>query len=250
MATLWHKSTETDEYRVTRAGHAVRLYRNAVLHSQWNPSKPVSGLLWDLFLLSSLNSDITRVLVLGAGGGAVINLVHYFFPHAKIDAVELDKYHIHAARKFFKVNTKFCRVHQDDVTHWVKNSKQQKFDLIIDDVFFEGQGDPYRSVDAHAKWIGSLLKKLTQQGVLVINFADDKEWRESKKQLEKQQYFKGYNFASSRHGRCENRIIHISRQDISLSELRRGLQDRKFKVFEKNLVAKVYRYRTIRLKVA
>ena len=250
MATLWHKITETDEYKVTRAGHAVRLYRNSVLHSQWNSYKPVSGHLWDLFLLSSLNRDITRVLVLGAGGGAVINLVHYFFPQAKIDAVELDKYHIHVARKFFKVNTNFCRFHQDDVIHWVNNSKRKKFDLIIDDVFFEGQGDPFRSVDAHAQWIRSLLQKLTQQGVLVINFADSREWREGKKQLEKQKYFRSYNFASSMHDRCENRIIHISRQDLSLSGLRRGLQDQKFNDFESNLATKVYRYRAIRLKVA
>ena len=247
MATLWRKTTSSDKYKVTRAGNTVRLYRNGVLHSQWNPIQPVAGHLWDLFLLSSLDKKISRVLVLGAGGGTVVNLVHYFFPHAKIDAIELDSHHIYAARRFFKVNSSFCNLHQDDVIHWVKNAKQKRYDLIIDDVFFEGQGQPYRSVDAHAKWIRTLLSKLTTAGVLVINFADSNEWRASKKQLEQQKHFAGFNFASSRHRHCENRIIHISRQDLSIRTVRIRMQDRKFGAFEKNLKAGVYGYRAIRL---
>ena len=249
MTILWSKKTTTDEYKVTRAGHAIRLYRNGVLHSQWNPKKPVSGHLWDLFLLSSLGKDVSRVLLLGAGGGAVVNLVHHFFPLAKIDAIELDKYHIHAARYFFRVNAKFCMLYQDDVSYWMKNNKQEKYDLIIDDVFFEAQGKPFRSVEAHTKWIQKLLIKLTSQGVLVINFADSNEWHLSKKQLEQEKYFADYNFASSRHSHCENQIIHISRIDLSLKMLREKIQDQKFKVFRRNLKAGVYIYRSIRPRI-
>ena len=249
MATLWSKQASSNEYKVTRAGHAVRLYRNGVLHSQWNPTRPVAGHLWDLFLLSSLGQDIKRVLVLGTGGGAVVNLVHSFFPVAKIDAIELDENHIYAARRFFKVNTSLCNLHQADATRWIKRSKQNKYDLIIDDVFFEGQGNPYRSVDAHAKWIRTLLGKLSLNGVLVINFADSREWRLSKHQLEHNRYFKHYNFASSRHKQCENRIIHISRRDLSMATLRQHMQEQTYKAFKKYFEAGVYGYRSIEVRV-
>ncbi len=74
MALIWQKQNHATDYRVVRAGASIRLYRNGVLHSQWNPRQPVKGNLWELFLLSSLGNEgaLKRALVLGLGGGAVV----------------------------------------------------------------------------------------------------------------------------------------------------------------------------------
>ncbi|MEM7304562.1 MAG: class I SAM-dependent methyltransferase [Pseudomonadota bacterium] len=248
MAILWSKQNGNNRYKVTSAGNSIRLYRNSVLHSQWNSTSPVSGHLWDLFILSSLDRSVFRVLVLGAGGGAVINLAHHFFKHSHVDAIEMDPHHIYAAKRFFKVNQKRCTFYQDDVEHWIKNNKSKTYDLIIDDVFFEGKGNPYRSINAHAKWIRRLLGRLNHEGVLVINFADSLEWRQSKLQLQPHRFFKSFNYASASHVNCQNRVIHMSKKDISLLALKRTLKQRIFYEFEKNIKDGIYLYRALTMK--
>ncbi len=164
MTVIWKKTKGETKYKVTQAGGAIRLYRNKVLHSQWNSSKPVSGKLWDLFLLSSFTGKpITRVLVLGAGGGAAINLVHHFFPKCYVDVIDMDKTHLSIARKFFKVSEKYCKLIHDDVENWLKENRNNKYDLIINDVFFESDSIPYRSIQAKELWVEDLLGRLNKR---------------------------------------------------------------------------------------
>ena len=123
MAVIWEKNQGETNYKVTRAGSAIRLYRNNVLHSQWNPRKPISGKLWDLFLLSSFEDrKLSRVLVLGAGGGAIVNLIHHYFPKAHVDAIDLDKVHLYVAKKYFKVSNKYCNIVHMEAQRWLKEN--------------------------------------------------------------------------------------------------------------------------------
>ncbi|MDW3094295.1 MAG: class I SAM-dependent methyltransferase [Gammaproteobacteria bacterium] len=214
MALVWHKCIGLTKYKVTRAGNAIRLYRNKVLHSQWNPSKPISGNLWDLFLMSSIdaNTPINNVLVLGAGGGAIINLVHHFFPKCNVVAIDLDETHLYVARKYFKVSKKYCTLIHSDAKDWLKLNQNNKYDLIIDDVFIESDNVPYRSIQFQALWMKDLLLRLSKHGVLVINFADKKEWLRSKKQLAKMKLIDKYQFAVATHYACDNQVVHVSKK--------------------------------------
>ena len=81
MSILWQKTAGQDRYEVRSAGRSLRLYRNGVLHTQYNPSRPIGGNLWDLLLDPAFFRSpeaIRRVLVLGVGGGAVIRLLNRF----------------------------------------------------------------------------------------------------------------------------------------------------------------------------
>ncbi|MFK7794679.1 MAG: spermidine synthase [Gammaproteobacteria bacterium] len=228
MAVIWKKTIASNKYKVTNAGGAVRLYRNKVLHSQWNASKPVSGKLWDLFLLSSFDGKmpINKVLVLGAGGGAIINLIHHFFPKCHVDAIDLDDTHLYIAKKYFKVSNKHCTLIHDDVKSWLAINRDKKYDLIIDDVFFESDNIPYRSVQVQAHWVESLLKRLKKQGALVINFADKKEWAKSYQQLTRRRLTSKYQFAMATHYACENKIVHISKNNLSKKIIRQNLNNK------------------------
>lgn len=225
MAVIWEKKQNKTSYKVTKAGNAIRLYRNKVLHSQWNGKNPISGKLWDLFLLSSLGNErpIEKVLVLGAGGGAVIKLIHFLHPKCHVDAIDLDKTHLYVARKYFKVSKKYCQLIQADVKNWVKRNKNKNYDLIIDDVFFESNNIPYRAVNAQVDWIERLLKKLSKQGVLVINFADKKEWEKSRKELAHSELVSDYQFAISSHCACDNKVVHIANKSLSKKHLKTNL---------------------------
>jgi len=227
MAILWKKTKGGTKYKVTQAGNAIRLYRNNVLHSQWNARKPVSGKLWDLFLLSSLGGErsISKVLVLGAGGGAIINLIHHFFPTCHVDAIDIDETHLYLARKYFKVSKKYCTLTHADVRTWLAANQGEKYDLIIDDVFFESDSTPYRSVQAQAIWVQDLLRRLTKQGSLVINFADKKEWKKSRKELIQGPVAKLYRFAIATHYACDNKIVHISKQMLSGKSIKQNLNN-------------------------
>ena len=216
MAILWEKRHQKNRYRVTQAGNAIRLYRNHVLHSQWNPKSPLSGKLWDLFLLTSLDIEtpICSVLVLGAGGGTVINLVHHFFPQAKVDAVDSDQRHIFIAKNYFKVSKKHCALFHQDARVWLKKHKKA-YDLVIDDVFFERDDLACRSVDAHVKWIKALLKHTKKHGVLVINYADNKEWKKARQEIAVKEVLKNYHMGIACHHQCDNKIVHITKNAIA-----------------------------------
>ena len=224
MALLWQKQTNNTNYRVVNAGASVRLYRNNVLHSQWNPRHPVKGNLWELFLLTCLgNEKLQRVLVLGVGGGAVINLIHRFFPDAEIDAVELDKTHISIAKKYFHVNSAKCKLIHADALDWIKTCSVKSYDLIVDDVFHEANQVPFRSIQMSADRIKMLLNKINARGTVVINFADQKEWKSCRESSQVQKVLhRNYQIGVALNKRCENRIVHFSARPLSAGVIRKS----------------------------
>ena len=226
MALIWRKQEHDTDYRVVKAGESIRLYRNGVLHSQWNSNNPVRGNLWELFLLTVVGrtEELRRVLVLGVGGGAVINLIHHFFPNAEVDAIELDATHIKIAKKYFHLDLKKCNLINANAIDWVKTSKADAYDLIIDDVFHETAQVPFRSIQISGTWIKLLLSKLNHHGTLVINFADKNEWNDCRLQRAVQKKLKNYQVGVAINKKCENRIVHIARQPLSASSVKKSLQ--------------------------
>ena len=219
MTVKWRYVNKKASYRVVQAGNSIRLYRNNVLHSQWNDMKPVSGKLWDLFLITVVGQrkSLSNVLVLGAGGGSVINLIHYFYPDANITAVDFDRVHLKVAKKYFKVNTKKCELIYSDAQKWIKNNGKNKFDLIVDDVFSELDSIPYRSIDDQSDWAKLLVRQLKSKGVLVFNFADKQEWNRNYKLWNVT--LSHYNIAVTSHSKCDNKIVHISKHKLSRKNL-------------------------------
>lgn len=173
MATIWSKSTSVAHFEVRRAGCSVRLYRNGVFHSQFNERRPISATPWSLLLLPAYfrpAGSIRRVLVLGVGGGAVIRLLHHCLRPDEIVGVELDPTHISVARRFFGVSSRMAQLVQADARDWLHCYRGPPFDLIIDDLFGEAEGEPVRAVEADKAWLSALSSHLSRDGVLVMNF--------------------------------------------------------------------------------
>ncbi|OUV63806.1 MAG: hypothetical protein CBC79_00010 [Gammaproteobacteria bacterium TMED119] len=223
MAILWQHHSAEHHYKVTQAGRSVRLYRNGVLHSQWNPAAPLSGHLWELFLLTSMGavSPPQQVCVLGVGGGTVINLIQYLFPQAKIDGVDFDALHLFAANEFFNIQN--CRLYHDDASRWLHNNSHKRYDLIIDDIFSELASVPVRARIIDHQWLHTTLAMLTSNGTLVMNLADHSEWTRTRRELSSSARFQTYQCALARHYRCDNRIITMARRDLSGSRIRHQL---------------------------
>ncbi|MDH5786468.1 MAG: methyltransferase domain-containing protein [Chromatiales bacterium] len=182
MAILWSKQEGDTRYEVRSAGNTRRLYTNGVFHSQYNANQPVTGSVWDLLLIPAFflpAGTVRRVLVLGVGGGAVIRQLNHFLQPEQIVGVELNPVHLEVAREYFGVEAANVELHQADARWWVKQYRGEPFDLIIDDIFTDADGDPQRAVAADGPWMRGLIKHLNRDGVLVCNFGSGSELRQS-----------------------------------------------------------------------
>ena len=182
MSVLWQKRENNTLYEVRTAGNSRRLYTDGVFHSQYNPNNPITGNVWDLLLLPAFfyePQELKRVLVLGVGGGAVLQQLNYFLDLDEIVGVELDPMHIYIAENFFNTRQKNIKLVQANAVDWLKEYRGPKFDIIIDDLFGGVQGEPCRAVEADSRWARQCLKNLSANGVLVTNFISNKELKAS-----------------------------------------------------------------------
>lgn len=173
MAILWQKTINNTEYEVRSAGQTRRLYTDGVFHSQFNPGRAITGGVWDLLMLPAFfypTADIQRVLVLGVGGGAVIHQLQRYFKPVEITGIELNPVHIMVAKRYFGVTNKLAQLVEADAVAWLENYSGPAFDLIIDDLFGEEDGEPIRAVKANKLWIEKLNQHLSPDGLLVMNF--------------------------------------------------------------------------------
>ncbi len=180
MAILWSRKHQGKQYEVRSAGATRRLYTDGVFHSQFNPRRPVSGSVWDLLWLPALfypRGAIRRVLVLGVGGGAVIRQLQHFLAPEHITGVELNPVHLQVAKRFFGV--KGVTLIQADARAWMKDYTGPPFDLIIDDLFGEEDGEPVRAIAADRVWAAQVIRQLNRGGLIVTNFVSPAELRAS-----------------------------------------------------------------------
>jgi spermidine synthase len=195
MAIVWQQEKQGVLYQVRSAGKTLRLYTDGVLHSQYNPSQPVTGHAWDWLMLPAFfypEDSIRRVLVLGVGGGTVIHQLNHFIQPDEIVGVEMCKIHLSLGKRFFGLKKNNIKLLNADAVAWLNRYQGEPFDMIIDDVFSEADGEPLAVSSADNNWFQLMLRHLNREGVIVKNFIDRKSLRESML-LTKKSGIKGFN---------------------------------------------------------
>jgi spermidine synthase len=230
MAIILRKTAGNRRLEVRSAGRTKRLYVDGVLHTQYNPRRRTAGSVWDLLVAPALfhpPERVRRVLVLGVGGGAVIHLLREYVRPDRIWAVDMCPDTLTIARNHFDVRGADLRIACDDARTWLathKGPQAPRFDLIIDDLFTEADGEPRRSVAADAQWCGSLYRRLTRHGILVMNFADRGELALSDINLDtgrwRSRFPFGYMLTASN---CDNAIGAFCRAGDTPQRMRRRL---------------------------
>lgn len=227
MAVIWQKIDQGTRYEVRAAGETRRLYTDGVFHSSYNPQHAVMGGVWDILMLPALwyPQRIQRVLVLGVGGGAVIQQLRRYVRPAEIVGIELNPLHLTIARQFFGVDKSVATLVQGDAIDWLHHYRGPAFDLIIDDLFGEEKGEPVRAVAADSKWLTALNRNLTAHGVLVMNFIGSKEFKSAA-------YFHNKNIARLFKSafqfnlpEYENIIAAFCKQAVTGQQLRHEIQN-------------------------
>lgn len=227
VAVIWRARRAGVDYEVRSAGRTRRLYTNGVLHTQYNPRQALTGSVWDLLLLPALlqpQRRFERVLVLGVGGGAVINLLRRHARFAAVTGVELDGLHLQLARRFFDLDTEGVELVQADARDWLLRYEGESFDLIIDDLFMEVDREPARAVSATPAWLRLLDSHLTRRGLLVMNFPGRRDLRQcgfTAAPRLRARYRSAFEFT---HPRLENAVGAWLKFSASSCDLRRTLK--------------------------
>ena len=223
MAVVWSKRVGDNLHEVRTAGKSVRLYTNGVFHSQWNPNRLLTRSVWDSLMLSAFFMEpdqLRRVLVLGVGGGVVIKQLVKLFPDIEVVGVELDQVHISVARKWFNVSQTDAELIQADATVWLRDYEGPKFDLIIEDLFGDTDGEVSRSVCVDDQWSDLLCQHLNDSGVLTVNFI-------GKSELKKSGLFSSEQFAT-RHcftpPYCDNAVAVFVANDTTLKQWKQRIK--------------------------
>ena len=175
MAVLWNYSTGADHYEVRQAGLSVRLYRNGVHHSQWNPKRPLAGSVWDLLALPALHRKegaLCSGCVLGFGAGAVAGVLRAVAGVEDLVGVEMDPIHLSVADGFFEC-AEGVELVAGDAVEWVRGHLGGgHYDLVIDDLYAESEGEPVRCAPLDDEWFRDLADLLRPGGMPVLNLIE------------------------------------------------------------------------------
>ncbi len=227
MALLWQRQYGGNHYQVRTAGRTRRLYTNGVCHTEYNPDRAITRSIWDLLFLPALfrpSGTIRRVLVLGVGGGCVLHLLRRHLQPEQIIGIELSSIHLSVAKRFFNLRDRRIELHAADAAVWLQDCQEPKFDLIIDDLFLEEGSVAMRAVDCDAAWFRLLLRHLSRDGLLVINFPDNKTFRQcawfSHKAI-RRRLSSGFVFRTPY---LDNAVAAFMRFPVETADLRRQIQ--------------------------
>ena len=174
MALLWHHDDGENVYEVRSAGASVRLYRNGVNHSQWNPNRPLAGSVWDMLTLPSLHrqrGSIRDALMLGFGAGASGRQLRELAQVEHLVGLELDPVHLSIADGFFEC-AEGCDLIAGDAVEWVESAMDGSYDYIVDDLYGEEGDVPVRCVPLDRGWFESVLRLLRPGGIFVLNMIE------------------------------------------------------------------------------
>lgn len=117
--------------------------------------------------------DAQRILVLGTGGGTVIQILRRIFPQAMIDAIDIDNVMLDIGKTYFGLSTvPRLTMYQDDAKHFVKRTKK-KYDLIVIDLFIGRNIPGFVGTEEFLIDLKELLKK---ESAIVINYLREEEY--------------------------------------------------------------------------
>ena len=174
---VWSENIDGNFYEVRSAGASLRLYRNGVHHTQYNPDRPLSGAIWDLLVATVFFRDARAVddaLILGFGAGAAGKLLRDIADTQRIVGIDMDPIHLSIADGFFGCDAG-CELVAADATVWVNDQEQLKaktFDWILDDLYTEDGNIPVRCGPTSIAWFSKLAGMLKPDGMLVVNIVE------------------------------------------------------------------------------
>lgn len=227
MTILLREERDGRVFEIREAGNSRRLYVDGVFHTSHNPSRPLTGSVWDPLALSAFFAPPDTVrdcLLLGVGGGAAVHLLRRHVGTRSITAVDYDGHILDLARTWFDLEGDDLEIVEADAIAWIGSAPKRSYDLIVDDLFEEDEGEPLRHPDAATgRWWRKLAKRLRPDGVLVVNFAWESDVTSSDLCQDirfRERFACAFRFTFPAYENC---IVALCRRPVALSTFRRRL---------------------------
>ena len=113
-------------------------------------------------------NPVKNILLLGVGGGSVIEVINIFFPSAQIVGVDNDSHMIEIGKKYFNLGKAInLNIIISDALDFLSDGKRQKiYDIILVDLYI---GCDYPLFIGSKKYLAMIKKSLTLKGVYIFN---------------------------------------------------------------------------------
>lgn len=140
---------------------------------EFTQSGAIVGQIWESVIKFHLKKVTTpRVLLMGLGGGTLVDLISSFKPEAAIDVVELDSIMLTLATEFFDLDPMTVNIYVDSAETFVRQLKNEAYDLICVDLFCHSAVPGFIE---NENWLRQVRRVLSTHGVVIFNrlaFAD------------------------------------------------------------------------------
>lgn len=115
-----------------------------------------------------VKKNVGNVLVLGLGGGSIIQVLQKNWPAAKITGVDIDPVMVKLGQKHLGFHGEGTKVVISDASQFVRSKSKSdvKFDLVCIDLYL---GDEFPKKFESTDFILSVKKILNKSGIVVIN---------------------------------------------------------------------------------
>lgn len=151
--------------------------------------------------IKSQKSKISNCLVLGLGGGTVINLLNKYYPQVNITVLEIDPVMIKIAQDYFGIkNDPYLKIINADAFNWLKRRKgKKKYDFILFDLYI-GMFNPAKA--RTFRFLKQMESLLESKGAILYNahYQNDEEkyqklFKECKRVFPKVELILSYPFS-------------------------------------------------------
>lgn len=130
--------------------------------------------IWKKALRSAQGKlSVSNCLILGLGGGTVVQLIKVRYPKAKITGIEIDPEIIKIGKRFFGLDkVENLKIINADAFDWIKarsndsNHLNKKFNLIIIDLYL---GSKFLKKAAGDEFLKDIKKLLSKKGIIIFN---------------------------------------------------------------------------------
>ncbi len=114
---------------------------------------------------------------MGVGGGSILRQLNVLLQSPVITGIDIDPVHLQVAREWFGVTEEHATLVEADAIAWLRCYRGERFDLIIDDLFGEEEGEPVRAIELDKAWSHDLLRPLANEGMVIVNSLERKALR-------------------------------------------------------------------------
>jgi spermidine synthase len=168
---VWERETEYQYARVVQAPDGVRrleLNEGQAVHSVYQPGHWLTGDYWDEMLVlpfAAQRGPPRSVAILGNAAGTTARAYGHFFPHARIDGVEIDPALSDVGRRLFDLRGPNLHLHTADARPFLRRTTR-RWDVIVVDAYRQ----PYIPFYLATREFFALVRRhLTPDGMVVVN---------------------------------------------------------------------------------